>query len=361
MNKEKLEAPVREGSAPRLQKERRMERPSYYTITHAKVRYDKRMPAHAKLLYGDISALCKKEGYCWASNKYLAELYGVSRGTITNWIKALESAGYIRTVAEYGEKGNIERRRIYLTEVSGTEQGGQKAEQGGQKAEQGGQKAEQGGQKTEQGGQKTEQGGQKAEQGGQKIEQGWSSFSEESSTENTTNITTTTNSSTHTRAARARGGEAEQKPEKDRSAVTRAEPEEGGGAVKAREERVGMPEHKEDPEWREAPDEARKKREKIKAKWIENYRGLYGEAPIDAGQRRLDKHIERLIGKIGAESVLTALERAKSEDFCVARGYLLKIILSENVISRLLHSGRGDAGGNEYVDFFEKYCGLAAA
>lgn len=67
----------------------------YYAIIPAAVRYDKDLPPNAKLLYGEITALCNKEGYCFASNEYFANLYGVSKRSITGWIASLEEKGYI--------------------------------------------------------------------------------------------------------------------------------------------------------------------------------------------------------------------------------------------------------------------------
>ena len=91
------------------------EQPAYYAIIPAHVRYDKELPDKAKLLYGEITALCTKEGYCWATNSYFADLYGVRKETISRFISKLESCGYISTKLIYklGRK-EIEQRRIYI-------------------------------------------------------------------------------------------------------------------------------------------------------------------------------------------------------------------------------------------------------
>lgn len=69
--------------------------PGYYAIIPASVRYDKELQPNAKLLYGEITALAQREGFCWAGNDYFAELYAVSNETISRWISALKKAGYI--------------------------------------------------------------------------------------------------------------------------------------------------------------------------------------------------------------------------------------------------------------------------
>ena len=69
--------------------------PGYYAIIPANVRYDSKLPANAKLLYGEITALCNKEGYCWATNDYFAELYCTTEKTISRWIKCLKEKGLI--------------------------------------------------------------------------------------------------------------------------------------------------------------------------------------------------------------------------------------------------------------------------
>lgn len=67
----------------------------YYGLLPAKVRYDEDLVANAKLLYSEITALCNREGYCWATNEYFANLYNVNEKTISRWIKQLKTKGFI--------------------------------------------------------------------------------------------------------------------------------------------------------------------------------------------------------------------------------------------------------------------------
>ncbi len=76
---------------------------SYYAIIPANVRYDKSLTPNAKLLYGEITALCNEKGYCWARNNYFAELYKVSKVSISKWINQLKRNGYINIEMEYRE------------------------------------------------------------------------------------------------------------------------------------------------------------------------------------------------------------------------------------------------------------------
>ena len=49
----------------------------------------KKLKYAERLFYGEITALIGKEGYCFASNNYFAELYGVIPGTVSRWVSHL--------------------------------------------------------------------------------------------------------------------------------------------------------------------------------------------------------------------------------------------------------------------------------
>lgn len=83
-----------------------MKNPNYYAIIPAKVRYCSELSASEKLLYGEITALCGKDGVCWATNKYFAKLYGVSERSITVWIANLAKLGFIKSDVKK-DKGNV--------------------------------------------------------------------------------------------------------------------------------------------------------------------------------------------------------------------------------------------------------------
>ncbi|MBW3518325.1 helix-turn-helix domain-containing protein [Flavobacterium sp. NKUCC04_CG] len=85
--------------------------PSFYAIIPADVRYDERLKPNAKLLYGEITALAQREGFCWAGNEYFANLYKVSNETISRWVSQLCAYGYI-DVEIFKNDGN--KRRIAI-------------------------------------------------------------------------------------------------------------------------------------------------------------------------------------------------------------------------------------------------------
>ena len=85
------------------------ETPNYYAIIPANVRYSDLKP-NAKLLYGEITALSNKHGFCFASNKYFAELYKVNKNTISSWISDLKNYGFITVKIERNVNNQITKR-----------------------------------------------------------------------------------------------------------------------------------------------------------------------------------------------------------------------------------------------------------
>ena len=94
------------------------EQPSYYAIIPATVRYDERLKYAERLLYGEITSLIGKDGYCFASNSYFSKLYGVIPGTISRWISHLAQLGYIKLEIIRDDKNEVIERRIYITDIS---------------------------------------------------------------------------------------------------------------------------------------------------------------------------------------------------------------------------------------------------
>ncbi|KLI18795.1 helix-turn-helix domain-containing protein, partial [Brachyspira hyodysenteriae] len=93
-----------------------MEQKNYFAVIPASVRYDKRLKPLARLLYGEITALCNDKGYCWASNSYFAELYETTNETISRYISQLKEYGYIKIDYNKAEQ-NIEKRKIYIAQI----------------------------------------------------------------------------------------------------------------------------------------------------------------------------------------------------------------------------------------------------
>ena len=93
------------------------EQPNYYAIIPATVRYDNNLKSAEKLLYGEITALANKNGYCYAKNKYFADLYNVTTVSVSRWISHLQEMGYIETEVVRNENKEIVSRKIYIPHI----------------------------------------------------------------------------------------------------------------------------------------------------------------------------------------------------------------------------------------------------
>ena len=88
-----------------------MGKPAFFAILPAAVRYDTRLKPMERILYSEITALADQTGYCYASNRYFIELYGVTDRAVQKWIKDLTACGYITVEVLGGAgQGRCERR-----------------------------------------------------------------------------------------------------------------------------------------------------------------------------------------------------------------------------------------------------------
>ena len=90
-----------------------VEQPNFWSVIPASVRYDKVLRANAKLIYSEITALSNKQGYCSANNEYFAELYDLSKKTVSDLIAQLAHRGYIKIEVIRNQANQIVARRIW--------------------------------------------------------------------------------------------------------------------------------------------------------------------------------------------------------------------------------------------------------
>ena len=93
------------------------EKIGYYSVIPATVLYNKELKANEKLLYAIITSLACKEGYCFASNKYLAEKLDVNPKTVSSWISDLRDKGFIMLELIRNKNKQIIQRKIYINDT----------------------------------------------------------------------------------------------------------------------------------------------------------------------------------------------------------------------------------------------------
>lgn len=90
--------------------------PAYFAVITGPVLDDRVLSDSAKLLYGRITSMTDRKGYCWATNSYLSELSGYGLRTITRLIAQLEERGHVWTETVPAPKTGGRERRIYIGE-----------------------------------------------------------------------------------------------------------------------------------------------------------------------------------------------------------------------------------------------------
>lgn len=76
---------------------------------------DKDICSTAKVLYGILYVLSLQKGYCYANNKYLANMLNVGTRTITRLLHTLASTNYIKL--EYIDKF---KRKVFINNMNQT-------------------------------------------------------------------------------------------------------------------------------------------------------------------------------------------------------------------------------------------------
>lgn len=77
---------------------------------------DNRLTYFERILLIDIVSLCKKNGYCWPSNRYFMNKFDCTKPTVSKSISSLSKFGYIDIEINNSEKNNS-KRIIKLTEA----------------------------------------------------------------------------------------------------------------------------------------------------------------------------------------------------------------------------------------------------
>lgn len=77
---------------------------SFFLMLSYDVLTDNRLSDFQKLLFAAITGLCRKNGYCWASNAYFEKLFNKSKSQVNAGITKLVELGYLRRELMYKKK-----------------------------------------------------------------------------------------------------------------------------------------------------------------------------------------------------------------------------------------------------------------
>ena len=89
----------------------------YYAVIPSSVLFNENLKPNEKLLYAVITVLANKEGYCFASNNYLADLFNSKSHTISNWISHLSKLNFVHVELIKSDNNEIIQRRIYINDI----------------------------------------------------------------------------------------------------------------------------------------------------------------------------------------------------------------------------------------------------
>ena len=89
-------------------------KPNYYAILPADVRYCKALKPIERLIFAEITCLCNHKGYCWANNYYFAELFQISIRSASRYINHLKELDFIKVSVVRDAYNKVEKRTIKI-------------------------------------------------------------------------------------------------------------------------------------------------------------------------------------------------------------------------------------------------------
>ncbi len=90
--------------------------PNFFAVLPVKIIRDKSLTATEKILFACITSLTRENGYCYASNKYFAEILGISTTRISHLLSILDDKKYIKRGIRQGLANNVvgTERKIFI-------------------------------------------------------------------------------------------------------------------------------------------------------------------------------------------------------------------------------------------------------
>ena len=75
-----------------------------YIIIPQNIIEDNNLTSTDKLVYGIILRLTRSNGYCWATNQYMADILKINPRTVSSCIRKLRELGYINSCKNKNDK-----------------------------------------------------------------------------------------------------------------------------------------------------------------------------------------------------------------------------------------------------------------
>lgn len=91
---------------------------SFFLMITYEILADNKLSDFQKLLFAAISGLCRKNGYCWASNNYFQKLFNKSQTQVSEGISKLVDFGYIKRELVYKKKEDKKGKIITTKQIA---------------------------------------------------------------------------------------------------------------------------------------------------------------------------------------------------------------------------------------------------